>query len=143
MAMDGMSMDGMSMGGMPMGTVQEPDGTAMGEALADDIRYRASLLSGERFGGPYLAVTAATRYNEFVVPNMGLAATATGADGETMLSESLSPGLDPEAGFHYGVSAPGLTGEEDVTVDVTTPPQVARHEGYETAFFSTPTVTLS
>ena len=140
---DGMGMDGMEMGGMPMGTVGELGGTAMGETVADDIRYRASLLAGDRFGGPYLAVTAATRYNEFVVPGMGLAATVTGADGETVLSESLSPGLDPEAGFHYGVAAPGLTGEEDVTVDVTTPPQVARHEGYETAFFSTPTVSLS
>ena len=146
MAMDGMGMDGMGMdgmGGMPMGTVGESGGTAMGEALADDIRYRASLLEADRFGGPYLAVTAATRYNEFVVPDIGLTVTATGSDGETVLSESLSPGLDPEIGFHYGVSAPDLTGEESVTVDVTTPPQVARHEGYETAFFSTPTVSLS
>src|SRR6056297_2896000 len=63
---DGMGMDGMGMGGR-----------AMGETVADDIRYRASLLAGDRFGGPYLAVTAATRYNEFVVPGMGLAATVT------------------------------------------------------------------
>ena len=143
MQMDGMETDGMPMGGMPMGTVGESSGTAMGEAVADDIRYRASLHSADRFGGPYLAVTAATRYNEFGVPGMGLGVTATGSDGETVLSESLSPGLDPEIGFHYGVAAPGLTGEEAVTVDVTTPPQVARHEGYETAFFSTPTVDLT
>jgi hypothetical protein len=137
------AVDPMAMEMMPMGTVGDSGGTAMGEALVDDIRYRASLRSADRFGEPYLAVTAATRYNEFVVPSMGLAVTATGADGETVLSESLSPGLDPEIGFHYGVSAPGLTGDEEITVDVTTPPQVARHEGYETAFFSTPTVDLT
>jgi hypothetical protein len=74
---------------------------------------------------------------------MGLDVTATGSDGETVLSASLAPGLDPEVGFHYGVAAPDLTGEEEVTVEVTTPPQVARHEGYETAFFNTPTVSLS
>jgi hypothetical protein len=137
------AVDPMEMGMMPMGTVGDPGGTAMGEAMVDDIRYRASLHSADRFGGPYLAVTAATRYNEFVIPSMGLAVTAAGPDGETVLSESLSPGLDPEIGFQYGVSAPGLTGDEEIALDVTTSPQVARHEGYETAFFSTPTVDLT
>jgi len=116
----------------------------MGEGVADDIRYRASLVTADRFGtDPYLAVTTATRYNEFVVPDMGLDVTVDDTSGETVLAESLSPGLDPELGFHYGNSAPGVTGEESVTVEVTTPPQVARHEGYETAFFKTPTRTLS
>jgi len=137
------AVDPMAMDGMPMGTVRELGGTAMGEGVDDDIRYRASLLSADRFGGPYLAVTAATRYNEFVVPGLGLNVSADDGDGETVLSEPLSPGLDPELGFHYGVGAPDLTGEEEVTVDVTTPPQVARHEGYETAFFDTPTLRLS
>ena len=130
--------DPMAMEMTPTGTVGDLGGTAMGEALADDIRFRASLVEADRFGGPYLAVTAATRYNEFVVPDMGLDAST---DGE--FAESLSVGLDPELGFHYGVAAPELTGEEALTIEVTTPPQVARHEGYETAFFTTPTVTLS
>ena len=112
--------------------------------VADDIHYRASLLAADRFGtDPYLAVTTATRYNEFVVPDMGLAVTVDDASGETVLSESLSAGLDPELGFHYGIGAPGVTDADSVTVEVTTPPQVARHEGYETAFFKTPTLTLS
>ncbi|MEA1930155.1 MAG: Tat pathway signal protein [Euryarchaeota archaeon] len=138
------AVEPMAMDGMPTGTARELGGTAMGEGTDDDIRYRASLLSADRFGtDPYLAVTAATRYNEFVVPDMGLDVTVDDASGETVLADSLSPGLDPELGFHYGVSAPGVTGEESVTIEVTTPPQVARHEGYETAFFKTPTHTLS
>ena len=132
------AVDPMAMEMMPTGTVDELGGTALGEAVADDVRYRASLVEADRFDGPYLAVTAATRYNEFVVPDMGLEASTD--DG---FAESLTAGVDPELGFHYGTPAPDLTGEAELTVDVTTPPQVARHEGYETAFFSTPTVTLS
>lgn len=138
------AVDPMEMDGLSLGTVRELGGTPMGEGLADDIRYRASLLDDDRFGeSPYLAVTAATRYNEFAVPDMGLAVTVDGTEGETVLSESLTPALDPEIGFHYGRSVPGLTGDEAVSVEVTTPTQVARHEGYETVFFKTPTVTLS
>ena len=106
--------------------------------------YKKGVLTDERFGDdPYLAVTAATRYNELVVPSMGLAGTLTDSNGETVVeSTSLEPSLDPELGFHYGAVVPGATGEETATIDVTTPPQVARHEGYETAFFETPTVEL-
>jgi len=137
-----MEMNGMS---MPTGRVRDLGGTALGTGLADDIRYAAAILTDDRFGdAPYLAVTAATRYNELVIPSMGLAGTLTGSDGETVVEgASLQPSLDHDLGFHYGVAVPGATGEETATVDVTTPPQVARHEGYETAFFETPTVELS
>jgi len=136
-----MEMNGMA---IPTGSVRDLGGTALGTGLADDIRYAAAVLTGDRFGdAPYLAVTAATRYNELVIPSMGLAGTLTGSDGETVVeSTSLEPSLDPELGFHYGAAVPGATGEETATIDVTTPPQVARHEGYETAFFETPTVEL-
>ncbi len=133
------AVEPMAMDGMSMGMARELGGQSLGEALEADIRYRASLLTEDRFGDePYLAVTAATRYNELVVPDMGLGVSAE----ETDFSASLSAAIDPDLGFHYGVSAPELTGDETVAVEVTTPPQVARHEGYETAFFSTPTVTL-
>ena len=75
---------------------------------------------------------------------MGLAGTLTGADGDPVIEDvSLEPSLDPKFGFHYGAAVAGATGEETATVAVTTPPQVARHEGYETAFFETPTVELT
>ena len=135
-------MNGMS---MPTGRVRELGGTTLGTGLADDIRYAAAVLTADRFGEtPYLAVTAATRYSELVIPSMGLAGTLTGADGDPVIEDvSLEPSLDPEFGFHYGAAVAGATGEETATVAVTTPPQVARHEGYETAFFETPTVELT
>jgi len=99
---------------------------------------RAALFEADRFGGePYLAVTASTRYNDLAIPDIGLSVTAGDA-----LETSLSPGLDPDIGFHYGTPAPGLDGRESLSLAVETPAQVARHEGYETAFFRTPTVTL-
>ena len=172
---------------MPLGFVHDLEaagGEPMGEAMLDDIRYRAALFDDERFGDePYLAVTAATRYNDLSIPEMGLAVHVGSADetveidvvaediddfepedddeplvdaqsptepreiqvvdpDSAVLSEQLEPGLDPEIGFHYGVSAPELNGGEDVTVDISTPTQVARHEGYETVFFDTQQITL-
>ena len=169
---------------MPLGfapDLAEAGGDLLGEALLDDIRYRAALFTDDRFGDdPYLAVTAATRYNDLSIPEIGLSAhvgTADEtaeievvvdesevdedddlADGESptatreinvvdpdsaVLSQQLAPGLDPALGFHYGISAPGLAGDEDVTIDLSTPTQVARHEGYETVFFDTQQITLA
>ena len=134
------AVEPMEMSGMSMGVARDLGGEPMGEALEDDIRYRASLLTDDRFGDdPYLAITAATRYNDLVIPDMGLNVRVDG----TEISGPLSVGIDPEIGFHYAVSAPGVAGDETVTIEVTTPPQVARHEGYETAFYNTPTVQLS
>ena len=136
-----MEMDGMS---MPTGSARELGGTTLGTGRADDIRYAAAVLTADRFGElPYLAVTAATRYNGLVIPGMGLNGTVT-TDGETVIDAApLTPSLDPELGFHYGTAVPGATGDETATIEVTTPPQVSRHEGYETAFFQLPTVELS
>ena len=186
MGHDEMDHDGHDMHhGMPLGVVHDLEaagGEPMGKALGDDIRYRAALFDADRFGDePYLAVTAATRYNDLTVPELDLSVAVgeltetatidvrvedsnddtdeedTTADGESeteqreieivdpdeaVVAGSLTPALDPELGFHYGISTPGLAGDEHVTVDVTTPTQVVRHEGYETVFFATPTITL-
>ncbi len=175
---------------MPLGfapDLDEAGGQSMGEAVIDDIRYRAALFDADRFGSePYLVVTAATRHNDLIIPELDLSVavgelteTTTNtvrveddeadegdddeededstADGgslaeereieivdpdEAVVAGSLTPALDPELGFHYGISAPELMGDEQVTVAVTTPTQVVRHEGYETVFFDTPTITL-
>ncbi|ELK49239.1 Tat (twin-arginine translocation) pathway signal sequence domain-containing protein, partial [Haloferax sp. BAB-2207] len=68
------------------------------------------------------------------VPRLGLTATVE-SGGSTRFDGRLEPGLDADLGFHYGASVPGLAGD-DATADlaVNVPPQVARHEGYETAF---------
>lgn len=90
-----------------------------------DLRYDVSL--HEIDGDAYLAVTAWTPHNEFLVPYLGLSAEEGG--DETVLSEA----VHPEIGHHYGGFVDAGEGDE-VTVNVETPPQVARHEGYETAF---------
>jgi uncharacterized protein involved in high-affinity Fe2+ transport len=134
----------MSMEMMPVGRVPDSvDGTALGEASLGDLVLRGSVVEADRFGDdPYLVVTAATPYNDLVVPGAALSARVPGENGRAAFAGGLSPALDPTLGFHYGAPlADGALDEAELTVD--TPPQVARHEGYETAFLETGTVTLS
>jgi hypothetical protein len=135
----------MSMGSMPVGRVPSSvDGVALGEATVGDLVLRGYVVEAERFGDdPYLVVTAGTPYNDLVVPGMALSARVPGESGGTAaFAGSLDPGLDPELGFHYGAPLAGAGGEPvELTVDI--PPQVARHEGYETAFLATGSVELT
>jgi hypothetical protein len=138
-----MSMDmGMGTEAMPLGRTADLPGESLGSGTTGDARFRASRIDADRFGGPYLAVTAGTPYHEFVLPGMGLRATVT-RDGESVFSGRLRAALDPDAGFHYGGPVAELQAGDQVTLTVETPPVAARHEGYETAFLSMPDVTLS
>jgi len=124
----------------PMGVAPESlPGEALGETGTGDLRVVGRVVEADRFGSePYLLLSPRTRYHGFLVPGMGLSATVEGGtfDG------NLAPGLDPEAGYHYGASVPGLAAGDTVEVRVDTPPTVARHEGYETAFFDLGPATL-
>jgi hypothetical protein len=123
----------------PVGRAPDPlPGTGLGRGTIDDLTLAATAVEADRFGSePYLAVSPRTRYSGVVVPRVGLAAEV---DGDPV---DLRAGLDPELGFHYGAAVPGLAPETPVSLDVTVPPQVARHEGYETAFLDTGPVDLS
>jgi hypothetical protein len=55
----------------------------------------------------------------------------------------LSPALDPELGFHYGTAVEGLSGQSSIDITIDVPPQVARHEGYETAFLKMSRLSLT
>jgi hypothetical protein len=68
---------------------------------------------------------------------MALSASVDGSD-----PVGLSPALDPELDFHYGAIVEGLSADSSVEVTVDVPPQVARHEGYETAFLEMPAFEL-
>ena len=124
------AVDPMQTGDRPSGVAPASlGGTPLGEATSGSLRFPAAVLDAERFGAdPYLAVSPRTRHNGYVVPRTDLVA---GVDGEEL---PLKAGLDPELGFHYGASVP--TAPAAATLSVRTPPQVARHEGYETAFLS-------
>ncbi|MFB6206002.1 MAG: iron transporter, partial [Haloglomus sp.] len=106
-------------------------GAALGSGSVGDAslvgRRLAESPAGVGGSDPYLAVSARTPYNRYPLPFAALSATVDGA------AVSLTPTLDPELHYHYGATVPGLTADASVSVRVDTPPQVSRHEGYETA----------
>ncbi|PSQ18568.1 fe2+ transport protein [Halobacteriales archaeon QS_8_69_26] len=140
----------MEMGDLPDSRLPAPGdlpGTVAGTARSDDadmVVTRLSPAEADRFtdGTGYLAVSARTRYNDLVLPIMGLSATVD-RDGETVFDGTLSRTLDPDLGYHYGAPVGSLSAGDEVTLSVGTPPQVGRHEGYETAFLEMPDVTVT
>ncbi|MFC7079010.1 iron transporter [Halorussus caseinilyticus] len=84
-------------------------------------------------GKSYLAVSARTPYNRYPLPFMSLSATLN-RDGSAVYDDILRPAVDPELGYHYGAAVDGVESGDQLTVTVDAPPQVSRHEGYETAF---------
>ncbi|MEF8829781.1 MAG: hypothetical protein V5A49_12145, partial [Haloarcula sp.] len=102
------------------------------------LRDAAFLADGES----YLAVSARTPYNRVPLPMMSLDGTVD-ADGETVFDDALTAGVHPELGYHYGAIVETTAQEPSVGVDVVAPPQVSRHEGYETAFLTTPSFSFS
>ncbi|WP_435066598.1 iron transporter [Haloplanus sp. C73] len=132
------AVEPMSMDMLPDATAPseaELPGRVLGSSLSNDARLVATALDNPPEGvdgeGPYLAVSARTRYNEMVIPAMGLSGTLT-RDGDTVFEGELTRTLDPALGYHYG-STVDQTGDS-LTLSVDVQPQVARHEGYETAF---------
>jgi len=131
----------MSMGGLPLGRVPERDalpGRVLGAKRADDAVLATTVLEdAERFGAgtdeSYLAVSARTPYNRLTIPAMGLAASVR-RNGTDVASTDLTRTLDPDLGYHYGAIVPSIGSKDRVEVRGTLPAQVARHEGYETAF---------
>ena len=92
---------------------------------------RGSRLANDDAG--YLLVSPRTPYNRVPLSNLSLRVVVD-RDGSTVVDRTLRGTLDGELGFHYGGSVPPLHVGDSVTVVVDSPPQVARHRGYETAF---------
>ena len=134
------AVDAMQMGTMPNSLAPAPDdlpGSVVGETTAGDARFVLTVLdrppAGVDSSGQYLALSARTPYNRMILPAMGAEATLT-RDGETVAEGPLARTLDPNLNYHYGLTADAVESGDVLSVSVTTPPQVARHEGYETAF---------
>ena len=135
------AVEPMSMDGMAPAQLSPPDdlrGRTVGETTTGDGRFVASILdvppAGIEGPGPYLAVSARTPYNRYPLSFMSLSATVR-RDGETRFDGPLVPTLDPGLGYHYGVAVGTVEPGDTIELDAGAPPQVARHEGYETAFF--------
>jgi uncharacterized protein YjbI with pentapeptide repeats len=116
-------------------------GTILGEATSGDAVFVLTQI--ESGGGkPYTVASARTPYNRLLIPAMTLELTAT-RDGETVYEGPLARTLDPDLKYHYGARTPPLQSGDELTLTVTTPPQVARHEGYEEAFLKMPQMSIT
>ncbi|TYL37556.1 hypothetical protein CV102_16450 [Natronococcus pandeyae] len=123
--------------------VDDLPGDLLGTERSADAAISAVETRLERFGGDsYLAVLPRTPYNDVVLPFTSLTATIE-RDGSMVLEEPLSEVLDHEFGHHYGIAIDPLEAGDEVTVAVDAPPQVSRHDGYETAFFEFEDVTFT
>jgi hypothetical protein len=146
------AVEPMSMGGMPVGVAPAPDAfpgrvrtqTPDGDPLrSNDCEFVVATLpdGGSIADDAYLAVSARTRYNGLVVPSMALSGTVE-RDGETVAEPTFDRTLEPGLDYHYGATVPDASEGDRLTIAVDTPPQVARHEGYEEAFLRMPPVTV-
>ncbi len=125
----------------PMGAAQneqlpKPEslaGTTMTTLTSGDARFVVQRLDTPPRGidgdDPYIAVSARTAYNRYPLVNMRLAATVATGDGDRTKT-TLTPTITPALGYHYGATV----GTDEITLQIEQPPQIARHEGYETAF---------
>lgn len=90
----------------------------------------------------YLAVSPRTPYNRYMLPLMSLSASLT-SEGETVFDDHLHAATGTDLGIHYGTVVSDAEEGDEVTVTVDAPPQVSRHEGYETAFVEMPDVAVT
>lgn len=125
-------------------------GDVLGRATSADVVFEARVLTGRAASArvadtaparDYLAVVTYTPHNRLRLPGMGLRATVERDDGGTA-STILDRTVDPDLGYHYGTGVDDAAGIARVLVETLTPPQVARHAGYETAFLDVETVTV-
>ncbi|WP_136716842.1 DUF7350 domain-containing protein [Halorientalis salina] len=116
-------------------------GEVRGTATTGDANLVVSVLesppAGIEASGQYLAVSARTPHNRMIVPAMSLAGTLTRGDSE-VFADTLTRTLDPDLNYHYGAVVDSVESGDTLSLQVETPPQVARHEGYETAFLDMP-----
>lgn len=115
-------------------------GTTGGAAIAvSAVPPDASPLSD---GDAYLAVSATTPYNRFVLPGVQIRATLA-RGGEPVYEGALEPTVDPERGYHYGASVGRIDAGDALRLSFRASPTVARYEGYERAFVTMPDLDLT
>lgn len=138
----------MEMGMMPLSRAPEPDalpGRTVGEGASADADFVVTAVESAPFAegeDAYLLVSPRTPYNSVPLPLMSLSATLE-HDGDVVHDGALSAGIAPDVGYHYGAEVSGIASGDDLTLTVDSPPQMSRHEGYETAFLDMPDVELT
>ncbi|MGQ3414027.1 DUF7350 domain-containing protein [Natrinema sp. LN54] len=126
----------------------DADASADGLPRSGDAAFVVTLLeSGSRLAdgdGRYLLVSPRTPYNRVPLTNTSLRAVIE-RDGEPVGDGpvELVQTLDGELGLHYGRSLADIRSGDSVRIEIESPPQTARHQGYETAFFEMDALELS
>ena len=144
------SVDVMDMEMLPSSQVPKPDalpGDVRGTATSGDAKFVVAMLEdASRFGGDedqvYLAVSPRTPYNRIMLPMMSVSGTLT-RTGSSVFDGILQATIDPELRYHYGATVSDVQSGDELTITVDSPPQTARHEGYETAFVDMPSMNLT
>jgi len=144
-AVDPMEMEMMSLARTPERA--QLAGSVAGEAESGDGIFLVTVLDEPPAGteaadDAYLAVSAQTPYHRYPLVMMSLSATLT-RDEDPVFEGPLQATLDPDLGYHYGVAVDSFETGDELHIAVDVPPQVARHEGYETAFFEMPLMELT
>jgi len=123
--------------------VEELPGELLGTERSADAEISAPVSEKDRVtdDGSYLVVCKRTPYNDVILPLARLSVTVERAGSVVLEPESLTETLDHEFGHHYGLEVDNLESGDEITVSVDAPPQVSRHDGYETAFFEFEDVT--
>ncbi len=142
-AVDPMGMEMLPAGQAP--PAADLPGTPIGEEKSGDATFAVTTLEvpDDLDGsGTYLAVSVRTPHNRYPLPFMSLSA-AIARDGEQFVAQDLVGTLHPGLGYHYGTVVDGVQSGDRLELTVESPPQVARHEGYETAFLGMDAVELT
>ncbi|WP_262174567.1 iron transporter [Haloarcula laminariae] len=118
-------------------------GRVVGDGSSGDATFIASVVAGNtRFSeasNSYLIVSPRTPYNRVILPRMSLSATIDRGQ-ETIFDESLRATVDPEISCFYGEQIPDIQSGDIISITPQAPPQLARHDGYETAFIDMPPI---
>ncbi len=117
-------------------------GRVVGEAESGGAVFVLTQVDAPGGDTAYLVASARTPYNRLLLPAMSVELTAT-RNGQSLYDGPLARTLDPDLKYHYGAETPALQSGDELTLRVPTPPQVARHEGYEEAFLQMPPMELT
>lgn len=134
-AIEPMKMETMALSKAPK--TGDLPGRVLGRMKSDVVFVVTAIEDTAPFGEKektYLVLSPRTPYNGYVMPSMSLSGRLT-RNGKTIFDDKLTAAIDPELDYHYGAMVDSVESGDTLELTVETPPQVARHEGYETAFF--------
>ncbi|EMA50496.1 MULTISPECIES: DUF7350 domain-containing protein [Halococcus] len=107
-------------------------GTRLGTKRSGDATFVVTVIRSTN-GATRLAVFPRTPYNRIVLPFMSLSVTVS-RGAQRVFDGPLERTLDPSVGYHYSTAMESILPGDELKITVNTPPQIARHDGYETAF---------